>query len=231
MAVNYKQNLEGVYENREQGKVQPTIEQHYASIGDTKLQNENVYQDIEILSEISSVKIASQKGEKKKGTSQKYLCAITLVAMVASILAIVGVIIVAGVYVSALQENTATLTRQIVELENKLNQTHNTAMTQLSSLQSSMNTLNAYKSTSTSELSSLQSSVNTLTTRVNSPVNLYQNCSQETRSCTNSASGSTYAKYCTTPPLHINITVSILYLIYIHTCKSNVSLLQLLAIC
>ena len=66
MAVNYKQNLEGVYENRELGEVQPTIEQHYASIGDTKLQNENVYQDIKILSEISSVKIASQKrGEKK----------------------------------------------------------------------------------------------------------------------------------------------------------------------
>ena len=59
MAVNYKQNLEGVYENIELGKVQPTIEQHYASL-DTKLQNENVYQDIEILSDISSVKNAPQ---------------------------------------------------------------------------------------------------------------------------------------------------------------------------
>ena len=154
--------------------------------------------------------------------------------MVASILAIVGVIIVAGVYVSALQENTATLTRQIVELENKLNQTHNTAMTQLSSLQSSVNTLNTYKSTSTARLSSLQSSVNTLTTRVNSPVNLYQNCSQETRSCTNSASGSTYVKYCVTPSLHINITVSIVYLIYIHTymqvkCKFAAAVSNMLA--
>ncbi len=33
-------------------------------------------------------------------------------------------------------------------------------------------------------IDSLQSSVNSLTTRVNSPVNLYQNCIQETESCT-----------------------------------------------
>ena len=190
MAVSYKQNLEGVYENRELGKVQPTTEQHYASL-DTKLQNENVYQDIQILSEVTSVKIAPQKREKKKATSQKYLWTVALVAMVASILAIIGVIIVAGVYVSALQENTATLTRQIVELENKLNQTHNTAMAQLSSLQSSMNTL---------------------TTRVNSPMNLYQNCTEETRSCSllpTSRSTTNYWRWCDTARLPINRTVSI----------------------
>ena len=113
-----------------------------------------------------------------------------------------------------------------------VNTLNTTTMTQLSSLQSSVNTLSIAKNTTMAQLSSVQSSMNILTTRVNSPVNLYQNCIQETRSCTNSASGSTYAKYCYTSTLHINITVSIVHyiLVYIYTCKSNVSLLQLLAI-
>ena len=215
MAVNYKQNLEGVYENIELGKVQPTIEQHYASL-DTKLQNENVYQDIEILSEISSVKNAPQKREKKKAISHNYLWVIAVVAMAASILAIVGVIIVAGVYVSALQENTATLTRQIVELENKLNQTQEIT-NQVHNIQrfddnimmiDKLNSIQAVLNTTTEQLSSFQSSVNTLTTRVNSPVNLYQNCIQETRSCVRPALGPTWVTFCTTNPLPANITVS-----------------------
>ena len=57
------------------------------------------------------------------------------------------------------------------------------------------------------QLNSLQSSVSSLTTRVNSRVNLYQNCSQDTRSCT-STSGSAYWKLCTTPSLPANKPVS-----------------------
>ena len=87
---------------------------------------------------------------------------------------------------------------------------HSTAMAQLNSLQTVVNGLNTVQHSTTSHLNSLQSSVNTITDRVNSPVNLYQNCTEETRSCTISTSSSSnyYWRYCTTPSLAINSTVS-----------------------
>ena len=76
--------------------------------------------------------------------------------------------------------------------------------------------LNTAKDTTMAQLSSLQSSVKTLTTRVNSPVNLYQNCIEETRSCdvtvpdTQDDTTNIYVESCDTPPLPINREVQLI---------------------
>ena len=70
-----------------------------------------------------------------------------------------------------------------------------------------INTLTTTNNANMALLNSLQSSVGSLTTRVNSPVNLYQNCIQETRSCTGT-SGTGYLKDCVTPSLSVNKSVS-----------------------
>ncbi len=93
-----------------------------------------------------------------------------------------------------------------VNISRKLDRVEVHAVTD--SLQSSLSSLNTANGATTTQLNSLQSSVNSLTTRVNSPVNLYQNCTQETRSCTNAQSGSVYWKYCITPTLPVNKSVS-----------------------
>ena len=89
-----------------------------------------------------------------------------------------------------------------------LNTANGATTTQLNSLQSSVSSLNAANGATTTQLNSLQTSVNSLTTRVNSPVNLYQNCIQETGSCTNYERGSVYWTYCITPTLPVNKSVS-----------------------
>lgn len=55
----------------------------------------------------------------------------------------------------------------------------------------------------TSELSGIESSLNALTTRVNTPVNLYQKCIRQTRTCNVLTTAA-----CITQPLPINTTVS-----------------------
>ena len=176
MDPSYKKKRDAIYKGVELKSVEPKptrLEEHYASLGADR-NRENVYQEVQIVKEPQPVMPATTKRGKKPSTGCNYLWAVALVAMVASILAIVGVIIVAGVYVSTLQENTATLTRQIVELEKKLNQTQefgttvndklnslqNTTTEQLNNLQS----LNTDRDTTMAQLSSLQSSVNTLNT-------------------------------------------------------------------
>ena len=198
MEPSYKKKRDAIYNDIELKSVEPKptrLDKPYASLGEDR-NSENVYQEIQIVNESQPVTPAATKRGKKQAAGYNYLWVIALVAMVASILAIVGVIIVAGVYVSALQENTATLTRQIVELENKFNQTQgsnldqdislvnklqqfettinrklnslqNTTTEQLSNLQSSVDTLNTAKNTAMEQLSSLQSSVNTLNTAKN----------------------------------------------------------------
>ena len=193
-------------------------QQHYASLQETKT-GDGVYQDLQVLNKSPTETVVSSIKGKNKSNRYKYFWVIGTVATALAILAIVGVIIVAGVFVSALQENTATLTRQIVELENKLNQTQ----WQVNDLQSIQNGIqlslantntqvNSLQRSTTSQLSSLQSSVNTLTTRVNSPVNLYQNCIEETMSCdvtVPDTSTDIYVDSCDTPPLPINKAVAI----------------------
>ena len=180
-------NPDAFYEDIELRAVQSgpsQTEQQYASL--TKERgSDNIYQDIQTVNKTSTNTTAPPKKEKKIAAGQKSLWVIAFIAMVAFILAVVGIIITAGLYVSALQENAATLTRRIEELEVKLNQTQesknnqqislvhvidklnslqNTTTEQLSSLQSSVDTLNTAKNTALIRFNSLQSSVDTLTT-------------------------------------------------------------------
>ncbi len=106
--------------------------------------------------------------------------------------------------------NNATTT-QLNSLQSSvssLNTTNGATMSQLNSLQSLVSSLNTTNGETMTQLNSLQTSVNSLTTRVNSPVNLYHNCIQETRSCTSTQSGSAYRRFCTTSFLPVNKSVS-----------------------
>ncbi len=98
---------------------------------------------------------------------------------------------------------------------NTLTTTNNATMALLNSLQFSVSTLEGVLSglgpgqvsEAINAISNLQSSVSSLTTRINSPVNLYQSCIQETRSCTG-ASRTGYLNDCITPYLPVNKSVS-----------------------
>ncbi len=109
--------------------------------------------------------------------------------------------------------------------DTQLNSLQFSINSRLNSLQSSVSSLNTANGATTTQLNSLQSSVGSLTSQVNSPVNLYQNCIQETRSCTGT-SGSAYWKNCTTSHLPVNKLVScplrynyIIYMLY--TCRDT----------
>ena len=91
--------------------------------------------------------------------------------------------------------------------DTQLNSLQSSINSRLNSLQSSVSSLNTANGATTTQLNSLQSLVGSLTSQVNSPVNLYQNCIQETRSCT-VTSGSAYWKHCTTSRLPVNESVS-----------------------
>ena len=107
------------------------------------------------------------------------------------------------------KQNVSSIELQILKMESKLNSfqssldTFNTAnsetRSELNHLQLSVNALNITDNVFMTQLNSLQSSVNSLTTRVNSPVNLYQNCIQETRNCTiGPRTTNTYWTWCET---------------------------------
>ncbi len=91
--------------------------------------------------------------------------------------------------------------------DTQLNSLQSSINSRLNSLESSVSSLNTANGATTTQLNSLQSSVGSLTSQVNSPVNLYQKCIQETQSCT-VTSGSAYWKHCTTSSLPVNESVS-----------------------
>ncbi len=85
------------------------------------------------------------------------------------------------------------------------------------SLQSSVSSLNTANEATTTQLNSLQSSMSSLTTRVNSPVNLYQNCIQETRSCTiGPRTTDIYWAWCYTDYQPISKAVSLVWALSTH---------------
>lgn len=177
-------------------------EKQYANLETTNT-GENIYQDLQMITPDTTSNTAPSK---VKSSFYKFWIIGGLATGLAC-LALMGIIITAGVCFSVLQENTVRLTRRIEQLENQLNPTQDNQRESIvlpGQLQSSLENINT-------QLSSLQSSVDSLTTRVNSPVNLYQNCIQETRSCTMS-SHSSYSSGCFTPTLPNNVTVSIIHL-------------------
>ena len=108
-------------------------------------------------------------------------------------------------------ENMAQLVNLLSSI-NALNITANDFMAALNSLQSSVSSLNTTNAATMTQLNSLQSLVSSLTTRVNSPVNLYQNCIQETRSCTIGPRAiDTYWTWCQTAFEPITKTVSLFW--------------------
>ena len=90
---------------------------------------------------------------------------------------------------SSLQSSVATLTTAQSDTD-----------TQVTSLQSSVSTLTTQQASTTTQVTSLQSSVTTLTTRINSAINLYQGCIEDTYSCSTGANGATdrFWDYCVT---------------------------------
>ena len=108
---------------------------------------------------------------------------------------------------SQLAESVST---QLHSVRYAMDVTNNNTWTKIKTVQSSVDTLNTDRNTTTFQLSSLQSSVNTLTSRVNSPVNLYQNCTEETASCVIPPTSTHYYwRQCFTTALPINRAVSI----------------------
>lgn len=173
MSVHYRMDQNEIYEEIQKVQPQLELEEKYTTLKKER-SFENNYQDV------YESPGALPKREKEKATRCK---CVSIITAVASILAIGGVIIVIGLHVNTLQENTATLTR--------------------------------LRSHIISQLSSIQSSMNNLTTRVNSPVNLYQNCIKETRNCTKAARVDTWVTFCTTDPLPTNVTVSFVNCIFV----------------
>ena len=134
-----------------------------------------------------------------------------LVAVLMSILTMCLVAVVALVSSSHLQ--VGNLQSKIEQLENQLNRTTTELDTvqrdlaQMSNLQSFMDTFQ--NSSAVAQLSSLQSSVDTLITRVNSSVNLYQNCRVDTQTCTIAPGARYWARCSTQPGLPSNVTVRV----------------------
>ena len=107
--------------------------------------------------------------------------------------------------------NTTTLDQQsnLQYFVNNLTIAQNSTDIQVSSLQSSLNTLTSQQVSTTSQVTSLQSLMNNLTSRINSsrPVDLYEGCVDQTRTCTLSQSLNDYWRTCRTIPLYSDPSV------------------------
>ena len=108
--------------------------------------------------------------------------------------------------------NTTTMDQQssLQYFVNNLTTAQNSTDIQVSSLQSSLNTLTSQQVSTTSQVTSLQLLMNNLTSRINSsrPVDLYEGCVDQTRTCTLSQSLNDYWRTCRTIPLYSDPSVS-----------------------
>ena len=130
------------------------------------------------------------------------------VGVLAAVFVSVSIIFLIAVIVLGITSHLqiGNLQSELQQLKNQLNWTtteHGT-LAQTSNLQPF-----TQNSSAMAQLNSLQSSVDTLTTRVNTPVNLYQNCIEESRTCkVNTPSNAAYRRYCYTAPISITKNVS-----------------------
>ena len=112
--------------------------------------------------------------------------------------------------------NTTTMD-QLKNLQSSVNASttaQDTTDTQVSSLQSSLNTLTAQQTSTTFQVTSLQSLMNNLTSQINSSIDPFQNCVEETKSCTIrlSSDSRSYWAVCNTPFLiNYSIIVSFVF--------------------
>ena len=128
-----------------------------------------------------------------------------------------------GRNISSVASDLGTTRNQVTTLTSNLGTTRNQVTTLTSDLGTTRNQVTSLQQTTNSDISSvrnqissMQNQLNTFTTSVNNrlaaEVNLYQNCRQDTESCTlqyGSGAGAEYYKpYCRTSWLSINVTVS-----------------------
>ena len=93
---------------------------------------------------------------------------------------------------------------------NTLNAVQQSMATQLINQHTSIEALNTTSTQLDEQMSSLQSTADTLNTKINSPVNLYQNCYEETRVCRiDPTSGVFFTRECSTSALVSDIQVQI----------------------
>ena len=138
------------------------------------------------------------KMPNKKPLDKKFL-GLTLVLVVSLLIAVTALLMSIT--------NTVRLEQALQELQQQ-NTEARAVKSQLSNVQSSVDSLTMGENITTNQLGSLQTSVDTLTTQVNSPVNLYQNCTQETSSCTITSSSGAYREACLTALFLMEMPVS-----------------------
>lgn len=104
-----------------------------------------------------------------------------------------------------INRNSLMFTAQLSSLNSQLN-------TDLGSVRNQVTSLNTTTKSLSSHVSSVQNQLNTVSNRLASPINLYQSCYQDTRSCTLEhgvgAGAEIYKPYCRTSYMSINATVS-----------------------
>ena len=105
--------------------------------------------------------------------------------------------------------NSSTLMTDLDAVNSQVTNLEETTSGDISSIRMDVSTL---QSAASRNSSSIQTQLNTFTISVNSrlatPVNLYQNCRQDTESCTLTHGNEYYKPYCHTSWLSINVTVS-----------------------
>ena len=111
-----------------------------------------------------------------------------------------------------LEDNLLMTNNQLNTLENNVSTTD----TQLDTLEGKLRLAQNNITSVNNQANSLQASVNTISNRMSSPVNLYQNCRQDTTAC-NITSFRDTRLYCSTSALIINLQVRNNYIIDVAT--------------
>ncbi len=170
-------------------------------------EDQSVYEDIELYNKVvptdglkPSKKNSSGNTDKinrsisKNQTNVRAKCCLVVVFSLLAV-AMVAAIALSVYALVGSNQGMNSLMEEIQELKMQLNKTKEESETEIAKLNRDLTRLKTNglrlqklvdmaNTTTITQLNSLQSSVNYLTTEVNSPVNLYQNCIQETRSCT-----------------------------------------------
>ena len=122
------------------------------------------------------------------------------------------------------EDDIVSIRRTVTHLQTQLNATQtnfSTVNQQLANMRNQLSTANSSLTSTSNRVTSLQTSINN---RLNSPVNLYQNCRQHTSTCSISRLiNDNRRSYCSTPFLNASITVSKLI---VHIAYNNIIQIQ-----
>ncbi len=205
-------------------------------------EDQSVYEDIELYNKIvptdglkPSKKNSSGNTDKINRSISKNQTNVRAKCCLVVVLSLLAVTMVAAIALSVYalvgsNQGMGSLMEEIQELKMQLNKTKEESETEIAKLNRDLTRLKTdglrlqksvdmVNTTTITQLSNLQfsvnnirSSVNYLTTEVNSPVNLYQNCIQETRSCTiGPRTTDTYWTWCQTAYGPVSKAVSLVW--------------------